>query len=404
VIIASTRRKSNLFVGGTAIHGPVKTKRVILFLRGYGKVFMWLRCKAYLKKFDWILFFSVFLLIFLGLSAIYGVNLGSEDLDFVNFKKQVIFVIVGTGVLFGVSLLDYRIFQNYSRFLYVMGFILLVTVLFLGQEIRGTKGWFVFGPLYFQPVELVKIIGIIFIARYFTEWARFMNCFRHILISGIGVFIFVFLVLLQPEFGSAIVMFFIWFFMILIVGIRKTHLIFMLVVFLVMGSFMWLFFLKDYQKDRLTTFLKPMEDPLGKGYNITQSMIAVGGGGWIGEGLGSGSQTRLKFLPESQTDFIFAVLAEELGFLGVGLILFLFALIFYRIARVARRVEDDFALFLVLSIMVALAIQVTVNVGMNVGVMPVTGISLPFISYGGSYLIVSLAMIGMVEGVWVQSR
>ncbi len=365
---------------------------------------MWLRCKAYLKKFDWILFFSVFLLIFLGLSAIYGVNLGSEDLDFVNFKKQVIFVIVGTGVLFGVSLLDYRIFQNYSRFLYVMGFILLVTVLFLGQEIRGTKGWFVFGPLYFQPVELVKIIGIIFIARYFTEWARFMNCFRHILISGIGVFIFVFLVLLQPEFGSAIVMFFIWFFMILIVGIRKTHLIFMLVVFLVMGSFMWLFFLKDYQKDRLTTFLKPMEDPLGKGYNITQSMIAVGGGGWIGEGLGSGSQTRLKFLPESQTDFIFAVLAEELGFLGVGLILFLFALIFYRIARVARRVEDDFALFLVLSIMVALAIQVTVNVGMNVGVMPVTGISLPFISYGGSYLIVSLAMIGMVEGVWVQSR
>ena len=359
---------------------------------------------SYFRKFDWILFFAVLFLMMLGLSAIYGINLSLDNGSFLTFKKQILFIGIGIVLMFVTSLLDYRMLKNYSRFLYVFALVLLLAVLLFGKTIRGTTGWFVFGSFSFQPVEVVKLISILFIAKYFTEWARLISQFKHVFISGLGVFILFVLVMAQSDFGSAIVLFFVWFFMTMVAGIKRSHLLFILSTFVVMGSFLWMFVLQDYQKGRITAFLNPEDDPLGRGYNLTQSIIAVGGGGITGTGLGAGSQSQLKFLPESQTDFIFAALAEELGFMGVLFLLFLFGVVFFRMAKIAKETRDDFAVFLVLGVMISFFVQIVINIGMNIGVMPVTGISLPFVSYGGSYLVISLIMVGLVQAVIIHSR
>ncbi len=226
-----------------------------------------------------------------------------------------------------------------------------------------------------------------------------MKAFRYVLLSLLYVSIPVLLILIEPELGSALVVLFTWFAMLMFSKMNKKHLLMLLVIFLVLGFLGWNFLLEEYQKQRVFTFLNPYEDPLGEGYNVLQSIIAVGSGELFGRGLGRGLQSQLKFLPERQTDFIFASTAEELGLLGSGVILALYLVLFIRLMKAAAVARDNFGMYLSLGILFMLLIQVFINIGMNVGLFPVTGIPLPLLSYGGSSLIVTLLALGLVESV-----
>ncbi len=355
-----------------------------------------------LRKFDWILFVAVFLLFCLGLAAIYSVGLSQSDAGINNFRKQVFFGGIGFLLLSIVGLSNYSFWRVYSRILHAVSLIALVAVLFFGSTINGTRGWFVIFGMGIQPVELAKIVLIILLAKFFSNRLQQFRAFKHIFVSFFMVLSFVFFVMLQPDFGSALVLLGIWFLLLVLTGLEKKYYVMLMAGGLVLGSIAWSFLLADYQQERIKVFLQPTADPMGRGYNVSQAIIAIGSGGLFGRGLGFGSQSQLRFIPESQTDFLFAVIAEELGLFGVVLVLGLFAVIFYRLMVVARRAADDFGLFLVLGITILFFLHVFVNIGMNMGIMPVTGISLPFLSYGGSFLLVCFLLVGIVESVAVR--
>lgn len=358
----------------------------------------------YLKRFDWILFAAVVLLVSFGLAEIYSIALSQENLNLLNFKKQIIFLVIGIILLFLFSFFDYHFFRSFNNYIYIFGIIILLGVLFFGKTVRGTTGWYEFGGLSFQPVELVKIIIIIFLARYFSSNAIRINPLKHLIISGSGVMLFVLLVLKQPDFGSALILFLLWGVMMAIVGFEKKFVLIICMILILIFLSGWVFFFEDYQKDRILTFLKPTEASLDERYNIEQATIAIGSGGLIGRGIGFGSQSQLKFLPEAQNDFIFAVVAEELGFLGVMLVLVFFSIIFYRILVIIKQVKNDFGIFLLLGIVGLIFIEMFINIGMNIGLLPVVGISLPFLSYGGSAVVSTLIMVGIAESVIIRAK
>lgn len=350
---------------------------------------------------DWLLLvITVFLVIF-GLTALYSVSLSLGGNSFLNFQKQIIFFLIGLALLFMASFVDYKVFKSLSWLVYLLAVVLLAGVLFFGQTIRGTTGWFDFGFFNLQPVEVAKLALIIFLGKYFSD-RRETYDWRHLVVTGSAVVILIALVLLQPDLGSALVLLLLWLGLLLVLGAKRRHLLFLVLLICLLSVMAWFFVLQNYQKDRLTTFLNPAADPLGVGYNIKQSIIAIGSGQFWGQGLSFGSQSQLKFLPESQTDFVFAVIAEELGLLGVVLILALWAALFYRLIKAARRAGDDFGSVLIIGLVILLAIQVFINIGTNLGLVPVTGISLPLVSYGGSGLITFLFMIGLAQSVIVR--
>lgn len=357
----------------------------------------------FLKQFDWILLVSVLLLICFSLAALASIALSQEVPNFSNFKKQLFSFAIGFLLLVFFSFLDYRLIKNYTFIFYIVVLIILLGVLFFGKTVHGTTGWYSFGEFNFQPVELAKLSLIVFLARFFSTRAREMDKLKHLLFCGAISALPVILILLQPDFGSALILFFLWFCMLFLIGVRKKYLlaIFLVICLLFVGA--WFFVFRDYQKARILSFLNPGRDPLGYGYNITQSKIAIGAGGLLGRGLGFGSQSQLKFIPESQTDFIFAVVAEELGFVGVFLILGIFGIFFWRVAEIAKKVKDDFAMFLILGIAVLFSIQIFINIGMTLGLVPVAGIGLPFLSYGGSALLINLVMVGILESIATRS-
>jgi len=358
----------------------------------------------YLKKFDWVLLSAVFLLICFGLIEIYSIALSQDDLSLANFKKQIVFIVIGILLLFLFSFIDYHNFYSLGNLIYALGAILLLAVLFFGENIRGTRGWFDFGGFNFQPVELVKIILIIFLSRYFSNVSVKLNPLKHLALSGLGTFLLILLVLKQPDFGSALILFMIWASMVVLAGFKKKYLLIIGLILVLVFSSGWIFFFKDYQKQRIFTFLNPSFDPLNQGYNITQAIIAVGAGGLTGRGVGFGSQTQLKFLPEAQNDFIFAVIAEELGFLGVTLVIFFFSVFFYRMLISLKKINNDFGIFFVLGAMALIFIEMFINMGMNIGLLPVVGISLPFLSYGGSAIISTLMLVGIIESIIIRSK
>ncbi|MFH1661865.1 MAG: rod shape-determining protein RodA [Candidatus Falkowbacteria bacterium] len=358
----------------------------------------------YLKNFDWILFTAVFLLVCFGLIEIYSVALGKGEIDLLNLKKQFFFIIIGLVFLFLFSFLDYHVLRSYCKYIYLFGVLLLVGVLVFGEEIRGTQGWFYIGSFGLQPVEFIKLILILFLARYFSESSIKINPLKHLIIAGTGCFVFIVLVLLQPDFGSALILFLLWMSMVFIVGFNMKYLIVIVLILSIIMSGSWVFLFKDYQKQRVLTFLNPESNPLGQGYNITQAIIAVGSGGVFGRGLGFGSQSQLKFLPEAQTDFIFAVIAEELGFLGGFLALCFFAMFFYRCLKSLKKINNDFGVFFILGAAGLIFIEMFINIGMNIGMLPVVGISLPFVSYGGSAMLSSLIIVGIIESIIVRSK
>ena len=350
------------------------------------------------RNFDWYLLVSVLLLTAIGLVSIYSVDLSRGE-GLVFFKKQLLATAIGFFLLFAASWTHYNFWRNSAKLWYAFSLILLILVLFFGQIVRGTRSWFSFFGFSFQPVEITKIALILILAYIISRFGRRFE--RPLFFYGTGIvsFISVFLVLIQPDLGSAVLLGSIWFGLMLMVNARKLHILSVIVSVILIGILGWFFLLKDYQKDRLAVFINPHEDPLGSGYNVTQSIIAVGAGQVMGRGLGFGSQSQLHFLPEAQTDFIFAVIGEELGFIGIAVLMFLFLIMFWRMIALIRRTDDNFVALVASGAVILFLMQFLTNIGASIGLVPITGVTLPFVSYGGSSLVINLLLIGILQSM-----
>ncbi|MFA5946199.1 MAG: FtsW/RodA/SpoVE family cell cycle protein [Patescibacteria group bacterium] len=351
-----------------------------------------------MRRYDWILILAAFLLFSLGLAAIASVEL-SRGGHFAFVEKQL--VALGIGLALGVfaARANFQLFRSYARIAYFGGIILLLGLFLFGSTLNGTTGWYIIGGFAFQPVEVMKLGLILELARYFADDARRPFGSREFLGSGIRLAVPLFLVLLQPDFGSAILLLGIWAITAFFAGLELRHAA-VLAAIVALGFLIgWFGLFQDYQKDRIRNFLYPASDPLVSGYNVLQAEVAIGAGGFIGRGLGGGSQSQLRFLPESQSDFIFAVIAEELGFLGILLIFTGYALLLSRMLKLAYQSRDYFASSLVIGIFALFFMQIVIHIGANLAVMPATGIPLPLVSYGGTSLLLSLALLGTVESV-----
>ncbi|MFH1292419.1 MAG: rod shape-determining protein RodA [bacterium] len=354
--------------------------------------------KLSLRNYDWYLIGAVLLLTIIGGIAIYSIDLSRGE-SLLLFKKQMISASIGFFLLITASLAQYNLWRNLAKWWYLFSIVILMLVLFFGQTIRGTRSWFSLMGFSFQPVELAKAGLILILAYSISHFGRRFD--RPLFFYGTGFisFLSVALVIIQPDLGSAILLCMIWFGLMLVVGARRLHILTTILLVIFVSVFGWFFFLKDYQKERLAVFVDPGRDPLGSGYNLTQSMIAVGAGKLGGRGLGFGSQSQLHFLPEAQTDFIFAVIGEELGFAGVSSMLILFAVIFWRLIVIIKNSKDDFVAITAAGILILFVVQFFTNIGANIGLLPITGVTLPFVSYGGSSLIVSLLLIGILQSM-----
>jgi rod shape determining protein RodA len=355
-------------------------------------------------KLDWVLNLSAFLLLGIGLLALYSISLSESRAEgFGVFGRQVIFSVIGVLILVILSFTDYRYFKSHSKILYFVMLILLISVLLIGSVVRGTTGWISVGGINLQPVELAKILLVLSLASFIAKSRGVLSEFSRLVASFILSGIAIFLVLMQPDFGSSLVLMVILLVMIFLSGIELKYLAGMFVIGLIIAVIGW-FFLADYQKNRLINFVDPSNDPRGSGYNVIQSVIAVGSGGVNGKGLGHGSQSQLNFLPENHTDFIYAVIVEEFGVWGSGAVLLLFFTIFYRMKKIAEKSVDNFGYLVVVGSMGLFFIQVVVNIGMNIGIMPVTGIPLIFLSYGGSSLISSFVILGILNNIYITGQ
>lgn len=351
--------------------------------------------KKFIFKLDWILLISVFALVGFGILMIYSASVG--DSDQTNYVlRQSLYFLVGLVVLFTTINIGERTLRNFSYWLYSLVVILLTLTFILGLESRGSVRWIDFGFFTLQASEIAKPILILFLSYFFVRHSATKK--RNIFISFVLSSISIGLTFLQPDLGSAFVLFVVWATIVYLAGLKWKHLLAMCLVALLVLPIGYSQ-LKDYQKERLTTFVNPYSDPLGSGYNIVQSIIAVGSGQLIGRGFGRGTQSHLNFLPEQKTDFIFATTAEELGFVGIGTILALFTLLIYRIIIIGNRSKEWAAQLVCYGAATVIGIQLFVNAGMNMGIVPVTGITLPFISFGGSSLISMMILIGLVLSV-----
>lgn len=351
-------------------------------------------------RMDILLLVAVFLLLTIGLLSIYSVGLSNVDTKMIFFNKQLIFALIGIVVLAIVSFTDYRFLKSYYKLFIIITFVLLGFVLLTGRVIRGASAWLQIFGFQFQPVELGKIALIIFLATYLSRHAKeCIYSWKPIIVSAAVSFSMMAFVAAQPDMGSALILFAIWIVMILFTKIdkKKVITIFLLIAVLLVSG--WFGFLKDYHRNRILTFLDPEKDPLGTGYNLTQSITAVGSGKIAGRGFGLGSQSQLNFLPEQRTDFIFAVISEEFGFVGSMITISLIIIILIRIVFITKSTNDNFAIFMAIGFFAMFFSQSFLNIAMNIGIAPVIGIPLPFVSYGGSSVLTSLLAIGILESI-----
>lgn len=343
------------------------------------------------------------LLTLVGLLMIYSTTF-SDPAKSTLLARQSGFFVLGLVVLFVAATFDYRHLKRLGRLFYVIAVLLLLLVLFMGPLISGSRRWFLLGFFQLQPVELTKLALIIILAWFFERRLPEIGKFKTIMISIVIMAVPAVLTLIQPDLGSALVLCGVWLGMLLSAGVRKKHLLWLFLFTVVLASSAWVYVLKDYQKDRVYSFLNPMSDPKGRSYNAIQAITAVGSGGLFGRGLARGVVSQLRFLPERQTDFIFASLAEELGFFGTSFLLALLGFWFYRIIKVASHARENFGFFLATGLFSYLFVQTVMNIAMNIGLLPITGVPLPLISYGGSSLVTVLLAIGILESVASHSQ
>lgn len=318
--------------------------------------------------------------------------------------RQGIFAGVGLVGMFALALYDYRNLRKLTPWIYLGVVITLLIVYFFGPVVRGSARWIDLGFFRLQPAEFAKLAMVIVMAKFLDVQGERLKNFRYIILSGVYLAIPMVLILIEPDLGSSLVVFAVWFGMLLFSKMDKKHLMILIVAFLILAVIAWFFILHDYQRQRVHTFLDPNSDPQGQGYNVLQSIIAVGSGELWGRGVGRGLQSQLDFLPERQTDFIFASTAEELGFVGSLVILGLFIVLFMRMIKTCQSARDNFGMYLSLGVFIMLLTQVVINIGMNIGIMPVTGIPLPLMSLGGSSLITTLLSLGLVQSVVARQK
>jgi rod shape determining protein RodA len=347
-------------------------------------------------KIDWLLFFSAIAIACFGL-----VTMSSFSSSDIYFEKQIIWLCVSVSVFFFLSSLDYGFLKKTKVvvIIYLFAAFLLGVLYVLGHTAKGAQSWFNFGGISFQPSDLAKLALIIILAKYFSKRHVEIANIRHILVSGIYAFIIFSLILFQPAFGDAAIVFFIWLGMILVSGVSKKHLFLVFLAGAITFSLLWVYGLKDYQKNRIINFIHPLADTTGSGYNAYQSTIAIGSGQVFGKGIGYGTQSRLKFLPEYKTDFVFAAFAEEWGLIGVGILFLFFGIMIWRIITAAYFGATNFEILFGLGLATMFMSHFIVNVGMTLGLMPVTGINFPFMSYGGTNLLFSFSGLGILMGM-----
>jgi len=354
---------------------------------------------SHFKKLDWVLIIYAVLITSFGLASIYSTSLAKGD--FFNFQKQIIFFIVGFVLILAASFLDYRVLRNNSYLilaLYFLSIILLAGTFFFSPEIRGTNRWYKLGPLSFDPIEPAKIIIIILLAKYFSMRHVEMYKLKHILISGSYVFLMAGLVFLRPNLGGVLILILVWLGILLVSGIKLRHFLALSLCFVLAAGFAWRFLFQNYQKDRITAFLFPY-DVLGSSWSQIQTEITIGSGRLFGQGLGRGSQVQYGFLPEPHTDFIFSVIAQEWGTLGVSAFFIFYLFFIWRILKIAIESQSNFPRLFAVGFAIVLITQFTVNIGMNLSLLPVVGIYLPFVSYGGSGLIANFVSLGILQSI-----
>ena len=313
--------------------------------------------------------------------------------------RQVVWIGLGLLVLLAAALVDYHALVEGSPVLFAVGLLVLALVPFLGREVSGAKSWLVLGPFTVQPSEVHKILTVLLLTRYLASRERAYLRLSEILTATTLVAVPMVLIALQPDMGTAVMYLPALGGMLLVAGIRPRLLLAAALLGVVLAAGLWQFGLKDYQRQRITTFLQPEQDPLGAGYQVRQSKIAVGSGQWSGRGFGQGTQSQLRFLPARHSDFVMAVWAEEWGFLGVGAVFVFYALFFFSAAQIALRSRDRAGVLLVVGLVSLMAAHVIYSTGMVVGLLPITGIPLPFISYGGSFMLFNFFATGLILNV-----
>ena len=323
-------------------------------------------------------------------------------------RTQIAAVVLGIILIILLLFVDYRIFKDYDIIIYALTIIMLGFIFVLGITVSGGRRWLSIGPVNFQPSEVSKIFMILFLASYLDRNRKNLESLKDLFKSLLFIFPPFILIILQNDLGTALVLMFIFVVMYYAAGGKSKHILlvfgggFLIVVLIITSHVIFetpLPFLQQYQLNRLIAFVNPNIDPFGIGYNIIQSKIAIGSGLLTGRGFLSGPQTQLNFLPEKHTDFIFAVLGEEFGFIGVAVVLIIYLLLLLQILKVAARAKDGFGQLITIGVMGLFLFHVLENVGMVLGIMPITGIPLPFISYGGSSMVISLIAIGLVINI-----
>lgn len=349
------------------------------------------------KNLNWKLIIIVLILLLIGELAVYSASSIRHNSDGLIFK-QTLWIFLGISILIFVAAFGYNWMLEIAYPLYFLIVLLLVLVDIFGVKRLGAQRWLYLGCFNIQPSELAKFVLILTLARFFGSEKQRVSNFNTIFVSMVIIFLPFMLVLLQPDLGTALsfVPFFVV--MIFVAGINIKYLLSFFVLGTALSPFLWNL-LKDYQKKRLLVFLNPNIDPLGAGYTIIQSKIAIGSGGLFGKGYLMGTQNQLKFLPEAHTDFIFAVMAEEWGFIGSLLISFLYFFLICESYNIALRTKNNHAKLLAAGIAAMFVFHFVINIGMTLGLVPVVGLPLPFISYGGSNLVISLAAVGILLSI-----
>ena len=357
---------------------------------------------------DIFLMIVTFTLLAVGLIMVYSASAVWADYKFNDSfffaKRQMLFAGVGIVAMFFIMNIDYWTWRTWAKVILIICFVLLILVLIpgIGNVRNGSRSWIGVGAFSVQPSEFMKIAMIAFLAKFLSENQKAITSFKQGLFPSLGLVFLAFgLIMLQPDLGTGTVMVGTSVVMIFIAGARISH--FVGLGLIGVAGFVGLIISAPYRMKRITSFLDPWQDPLGSGFQMIQSLYAIGPGGLFGLGLGQ-SRQKFFYLPEPQTDFIFAILAEELGFIGGSLILLLFSLLLWRGIRIALGAPDLFGTFLATGIIAMIAIQVMINIGVVTGLMPVTGITLPFLSYGGSSLTLMLMAVGVLLNISRHSR
>ncbi len=349
----------------------------------------------------------VLLIGLLGISSIYSSTYQKQGGVWeVIYQRQVLWFILGLILFMVISNLNYRWLWDWTYFLYAAIIIFLLLVFILGAVRSGAQRWLKVFWFNFQPSELAKLIMAVFVARYFSKKSVHeisllsgkFGIFRGLALPLFFVSVPMFLIVQQPDLGSGVMILFLFLSMLYLTNVKMKYIIIFFVVMALLFPFSW-HVLKGYQKERLMVFLNPNIDPLGAGYTIIQSKIAIGSGGFFGKGWLAGTQSQLHFLPESHTDFIFATFVEQWGFLGAAALLFLYSLLIRQGFIIARRTSDSFGRLLAYGISLMLAIQVFINIAMALGLAPVVGLPLPMMSYGGSSVVVTLISLGILVSI-----